>query len=146
MELAQLNEEFLSYCEVERNLSLLTIAAYASDFRLFLRCLGEAGQRLGPEEIDRQLVRRYVTWLRAAGHKPNSITRRLASLRPFWKLLRDNGYIDADPFLRVSIPKRERPLPTWLTVEECDRLPGAAPGSGCGTGFQPAAVRRSPDS
>ena len=126
MELAQLNEEFLSYLEVECDRSPLTIAAYASDFRLFLRCLGEAAHGLGPQDVDRQLVRRYITWLRAEGHKPNSITRRLASLRSFWKYIRDNGYTETDPFLRVSIPKRERPLPTWLTAEECNRLLAAA--------------------
>jgi site-specific recombinase XerD len=124
MELAQLNEEFLSYLEVECNRSLATIAAYASDFRLFRRFVGP--RPLAPEDVDRKFVRQYITWLRAEGHQPNSITRRLASLRSLWKYLRDNGYAETDPFLRVSIPKRERPLPTWLTVEECERLLAAA--------------------
>jgi hypothetical protein len=48
MELARLNEEFLSYLDVRCNRGPLTIAAYASDFRLFLRCLGKTGQGLGP--------------------------------------------------------------------------------------------------
>ncbi|MBM3500148.1 MAG: hypothetical protein FJX74_15945 [Armatimonadetes bacterium] len=126
MELARLNEEFLSYLSVECNRSPATVSAYASDFRLFLRSLGAAGPRLGANDVTRQTVRQYIAWLRAEGHKPNSITRRLASLRSFWRYLRDNGYTETDPFLRVSIPKRERPLPTWLTVEECERLLAAA--------------------
>lgn len=124
MELAQLNEEFLSYLEVDCNRSPATISAYASDFRLFRRFVGP--RPLAPEDVDRKVVRQYITWLRAERHKPNSITRRLASLRSFWRYLRDNGYTESDPFLRVSIPSRGRPLPTWLTVEECERLLAAA--------------------
>ena len=126
MPLVPLFEEFLSYLAVECNRSPLTITAYRSDFRLFTQCPGQAGQHLGPEDVDRQLIRRYVTWLHGQGHKPNSIARRLNSLRSFWKYLRDNGYTDRDPFLRVSVPKRERPLPVWLTADECDRLLEAA--------------------
>jgi len=126
MEIPTLYEEFLSYLDLERAYSPLTIIAYRSDGRLFLRYLQGAQHQPSLEAVDRNTVRGYIAWLSREGLKANSIARRLHSLRSFWTYVRDNGYTDRDPFLRVSVPKRGRPLPVYLSADECTALLRAA--------------------
>lgn len=52
----------------------------------------------------------------------SSIARRLNSLRSFWNYLRDSGYTQQDPFLRISVPKRSKPVPHYLSADECEEL------------------------
>ena len=122
MHIVPLHEEFVSYLDLERGYSPLTIKAYQSDFRIFLRYLSHIGQEPQVHIINRQVIRRYIAWLRKEGLKPTSIARRLHSLRSFWNYLRDNDYTERDPFLQVSIPKRARSLPVYLSAQECVAL------------------------
>jgi site-specific recombinase XerD len=119
MHINSLYEEFLSYLDLERGYSALTITAYRSDCRLFLRALKRIGCEPDVEAIDRQVIRQYVAELRTSGLKSSSVARRLNSLRSFWKYLRDNDYAQHDPFLRISLPKRPRTVPVYLTGQEC---------------------------
>ncbi len=36
--------------------------------------------------------------------------------------LRDSGYTQEDPFLRISVPKRSKPVPHYLSADECEEL------------------------
>ncbi len=123
---AQLYEEFLSYLDLERGYSPLTVSSYRSDFRVFLRYLKETGKEAIVEKIDRQGIRQSIAWLRKEQLKPSSIARRLNSLRSFWNYLRDNGYVQRDPFLDISVPKRTISVPAYLSVQECKALLAAS--------------------
>ncbi len=98
-----MHEEFLSYLDLERGYSPLTITSYRSDFRYFLRYLSEANGQAKLTSISRQTIRRYIAWMRGEDLKSSSIARRLNSLRSFWNYLRDSGYTQQDPFLRISV-------------------------------------------
>lgn len=122
MEMALLYEEFLSYLDLERGCSPLTIKSYRSDFRLFRRYLKQANIAADVSNTDRQTIRRYITWMRSDDLKSSSIARRLNSLRSFWNYLRDSGYTQMDPFLRISVPKGSKPVPHYLSADECEEL------------------------
>jgi len=121
-----LYEEFLSYLEVERDYSTLTVSAYRCDGKLFLEALAELSVEPKVESVTKQTVRQYIALLRRQGLKSTTIARRLCSLRSFWNYLRDTEYTNYDPFLKISTPKKERPLPTYLTAQECTALLEAA--------------------
>ena len=126
MALMCLHDEFLSYLDLERGCSPATIRAYRTDFRLFLRFLESI--EISPDigAVDKPVLRRYVAWLRGRGLKVSSVARRLHSVHSFWNYLRDNDYTEQDPFLGVRVPKPERPLPVFLSAEECKALLRAA--------------------
>ena len=115
MDLSALHEEFLTYLEIERNYSPLTVTAYRSDFRLFLRYLEASATLRELAALDRHCIRGYIAWMRGEDLQPSSIARRLNSLRSFWKYLRDNEYASHDPFLRISIPKSPKHVPHYLS-------------------------------
>jgi site-specific recombinase XerD len=126
MELAPVFDEFVAYLDLELNRSLATIGSYTSDFRQFVLCLAEARREASVEAVDRQAVRGYIAWLRQQGLSPTTVCRRIASLRSFWRYVRDAGYTERDPFVRVSVPKRAKHLPVCLNAEETEALLQAA--------------------
>ena len=67
MEIPPLYEEFLSYLDLERAYSPLTITACRSDARLFLRYLQEARHQPSLDAIGRNAVRGYIAWLSREG-------------------------------------------------------------------------------
>ena len=77
MKLAPLHEEFLTYLELERGCSPLTISAYRSDFRLFMRHIDSCDAEAVPASVTRPLVRQYIAWMRREGLRASSVARRL---------------------------------------------------------------------
>lgn len=122
MHIEALYEEFLSYLDLERGYSPLTITAYRSDFYQFLVHLDDLALSRSLDSVERHVLRQYIARMREQGMAATTIARRLNSLRSFWKHLRDNGYAECDPFLRISVPKRPRSLPVHLSADECASL------------------------
>jgi len=122
MYLPELHEEFLQYLEVERNYSPLTITAYRSDFRSFLRYLNDQAIEATAEQINRAVVRGYIAWLHEAGLSAKSVARHIHSLRSFWNYMLEEEYVSSHPFGRISIPKTPQYVPRFLSAEEVREL------------------------
>ena len=126
MRIEPLYEEFLTYLSIERNCAKLTVEAYRSDGRVFLRALDEMGIEHEVEAITKHVLRQYVVWLRERDLQPATVARRAHSLRSFWNYLWDSEHTDTDPFRKLTLPKQSRKLPTYLAEDECRRLIEAA--------------------
>ena len=57
---------------------------------------------------------------KARGLAPASLARRLAALRGFFRFLAQEGRIPVDPTSELPGPKRSRPLPKLLSVEQVE--------------------------
>lgn len=128
MRIEPLYEEFLTYLAVERNCAKLTVEAYQSDSRMFLRFLEELGSGPDVEAVTKHVLRQYVVRLRERGLQPATVARRIHSLRSFWNYLWDCEYTDVNPFRRLTLPKQSRKLPTYLSEDDSRRLIEAAGG------------------
>lgn len=121
MSLEELFEEYLFYLTM-RNYSERTISSYRSDFRKFLQYLKE---RKTPPELDKmqpRIMRQYGMWLKKQGYPPNTIGRKINSLRSFFNYLVYEEYIDVSPMTRVKAPKREKRVPDYFTEEEINQF------------------------
>ena len=74
------------------------------------------------ERIDRPLALRFVKRLHDRGYAPSSISRILSSLRGFYGFLVTRGHVVDDPFIGISGPRADRPLPPLLTETEAAAL------------------------
>ena len=111
---------FLEALASERGASANTIEAYRrdlSDYVVRLREQGTDAVTAGPAH-----VRAYLSSASAKGLKAASLARRLSAIRQFHKHLYAEGRRRDDPTLAIEGPRRARPLPKMLTVEEVDRL------------------------
>ena len=117
--------DFLAYLEFERGLSRNTLEAYRTDLLQFGRFL-ERRERTALEASAAD-VADFLAALAAGGaDRPPASTatvhRKTACLRSFYRHLRREGLLDADPTATLSAPRRSRKLPHVLTRGEIDHL------------------------
>ena len=106
-----------------------TRRAYAGDVERFADWA--RGRALTPDAVDARTLRRYAAGLSARGLQPATVARALASLRALFRVLRDEGWMAANPAELASAPKRAAKLPRVLRVEEVaallERIPTSTP-------------------
>jgi integrase/recombinase XerC/integrase/recombinase XerD len=97
-----------------------TRRAYGSDIARFARWCMRSG--LEPAQPDVRTLRRYAASLSQGGLRPTSLARNVASLRSFYRMLREHGTVSANPAELLTLPKRPRSLPHVLRPEELTTL------------------------
>lgn len=109
---------FLDMQAVERGAGANTLDAYRRD-------LGDLADFLAPRalaEADTPAIRAWLADLTARGYKATTVARRLSVARQFFRFLYAEGHRGDDPAAVLEGPKRGRPLPRVLTVEEVSTL------------------------
>ena len=111
-------EEFKTYLSVEKNFSEHTLSAYCSDIVSYILWLnGESCTSVNFEKL-----REYLHFIQRFQYKKTTIARKTASIRTFYKFLFREKYIDTNPALSLSAPKRPKPLPKFLTPDEVEQI------------------------
>lgn len=108
---------FEEYLRVEKNRSPHTVKAYIGDMHQFSSLLAGQGKGVKIENIDHLKIRGYIGSLYKK-EKKSSIGRKVASIRSFFDFLVKKGYLENNPARMVSIPKREKTLPSFISVDE----------------------------
>lgn len=106
-------DQFLRYLEVERDSSSHTLRAYRKDLREFFRFVS-----IKPEDVEIADVRGFIAAQMKSGLNKATVSRRLASIRSFFKFLYREGYKKLNPAKLVSNPKTPKLLPKFLSVDD----------------------------
>ncbi|HVZ70620.1 MAG TPA: site-specific tyrosine recombinase XerD [Rhizomicrobium sp.] len=114
-------EDFLDMMSAERGASQNTLAAYRRDLLDFAGFI--KGNLTG---ASRDEVKAYLRHLSKSGMAGSSQARRLSALRQFFRFAYSDGLRSDDPTDAVDAPRRQRPLPKVLSVDEIDALISAA--------------------
>ena len=114
-------KSFEEYLKVEKNRSPHTVEAYTRDLSQFQAFLTREAGGDGITGIDHLTVRRYIGSLYKK-EKKSSVGRKLASIRSFFDFMIKKGYMANNPAGMVSIPKREKTLPSFISVDEAFAL------------------------
>lgn len=122
-------KRFLEYLRVERNASSLTLKSYGEDLDALAEYLAHLyGESLPePGRITTVELRGYLAGMAEAGYAATTISRRLASLRSFFKFGQREGWTKANPAKPLRNPRKQRRLPHFLSSEEIERLLTAPP-------------------
>lgn len=113
-------ERFIDSLWIERGLSDNTLMAYRRDLQAFAVWL--SGQRSSLEQVDAAHLQQYMGYRLKAGASPKSSARFLSAARAFFRYLRREGIIDADPTESIPSPKQGRSLPKSLSEADVERL------------------------
>jgi integrase/recombinase XerD len=111
---------FLNQLRVEKGLSDNTIAAYGSDLGKF--AIFAAKQKRGLRQVTRDDVVDFLGSLYRQKLDSRSVARHLVSLRNFFKFAVSESELRDDPTLNLESPKIWKKLPSYLTLEEVERL------------------------
>jgi integrase/recombinase XerD len=116
--------DFLAHLEFERGLARNTLHAYRTDLLQYGAFL--ARRHRGATEAERGDVADFLADLATGDGQPAcspaTINRKAACLRSFYRHLRREELIEADPTAALSPPTKSRKLPRVLTYGEVKRL------------------------
>jgi site-specific recombinase XerD len=116
-------ESYLRALLAERNLSPYTLRNYATDLHAFIDFVEEEGT--DPLQADRHTLRRHLAGLMELNVASGSLTRKVSTIRGFYRYLEMAGHLEASPFQGVRGPRRPRRLPSFLNNEDVSALVSA---------------------
>lgn len=114
----QLVEDFRLYLEIERNFSVHTCNAYFKDVMDFV-------EKISPKIIENQThkeIREYINSLQTKNYAKTTIARKIAAIRSFYRYLYRERLIDANPVNNIRAPKKNQPLPKFLSEDEVEKI------------------------
>ena len=113
-------QEFKSYLQVEKHASTHTVYYYLNDVNFFLEFLHS--ESISFEQADPAVVRVFLTKLYEKKLSRRTVSRKISSLRSFYKFLEREDVVAANPFLRLVQPKAPAYVPSFLYEEELEKL------------------------
>ncbi len=114
-------ERFYEFLRSEKGLSLHTQRNYKQQLETMAQHLVEMGLK-DWSQVDAGWVRQLAGKGMREGMKASSLATRLSSLRSFFDFLILRGEMSANPAKGVSAPRKQRPLPKNLDVDEVNQL------------------------
>lgn len=124
-------EDFLSYLQVERQVSAHTLDAYRRDLVALVSWAAEQKSEdgapldaalLDSAQLTSAQLRQFVAAEHRRGLSPKSLQRRLSACRSYYAWLLKHGRIAASPAAAMRAPKAPRKLPQVLDADEAVRL------------------------
>ena len=123
MEIDNLINSFIVYCEVEKNFSIRTIETYRhalDNFYDFLKANNSEQNLLSDLKLN--FLRGYPSYLNRTGLSRSSIRLKVSALKSFFKYCYRKKMINENPASLLTIPKREKRLPSFLLQDEVARM------------------------
>jgi integrase/recombinase XerC len=112
---------FIEYLQIEKNYSQYTIVCYQRDIEQFFEFMNEQGIH-HLHEVTYNDVRLYLTKLYEQKQSSRSISRKISSLRSFYKFLLREKKVKENPFALAALPKKEQKIPNFLYEQELESL------------------------
>ncbi len=120
-------EAFIRSCEIDKNLSDLTVRAYRSDLSQFEN-FALKNEVCELQQIDAETIQQYVASLKLIClYRDTSSRRKIAVLRAFFKFLERTGELPSNPLSRLQLTfKQEKKLPSVLDRKQVEAVLRAA--------------------
>ena len=112
-------DDFLISKEVEEGCAASTIKAYRYDLEKFMELIGDMEVE---SPVIRQRIRLFLKKLKDKGYSKKGISRKIASLRSYFKFLTLNEFITKNPMSTIKSPKikLEESLPKFLKISDIE--------------------------
>lgn len=114
-------KDFVAYLQIEKNASPYTVKYYQDDLQSFFSFLKREGVS-NLKEVNAQVVRVFLTELYDQELSRKSVSRKISSLRSFYKYLEREDETFSNPFVHIHLPKQEKKVPGFLYKEELEKL------------------------
>ena len=106
-------KEFYKYLELEKGASYNTQRAYKGDIEDFIAFIEKSSY----EVVDHHAIRAYIVNV-YKNMKKSSLSRKVSSIKVFFRFMKKKGYIEENTALVIKNPKIEKHLPKFYTIDE----------------------------
>ena len=113
-------EKFIEYLKYQRNYSDFTCNNYNKDLNEYNSFI--LSNKINYKNMDYNEAKEYVIYLNKKNDAKSTISRKLSSLRTFYKYLVLNNKVESNPFLLVSSPKKEKKIPKFINYNNMEEI------------------------
>ena len=110
---------YLEFIELEKGLSSNSIEAYRRDIEIFLEYFST---KTNLDEISRHDISNYIRSLKENNYAITSITRKISSIKSFFKWACTTNYAKNNPAQLIELPKRPKKLPKVMTLKDIEEI------------------------
>jgi integrase/recombinase XerC len=118
----KITKEFLEHLEHERRYSAHTVKAYRTDLREYFSYLQVTYGQIELEEHTHTLIRSWLSELLGQGLQARSVSRKMTSLKSFFRYCLQNGYVHTNPTSKLQPVKIPQRLPVFVQEAEMQKL------------------------
>ena len=111
---------FIEYLKYQRNYSDFTCNNYKKDLNEYNSFI--LNNKINYKNMDYNDAKEYVIYLNKKNDAKSTISRKLSSLRTFYKYLVLNNKVESNPFLLVSSPKKEKRIPKFINYNNMEEI------------------------
>ena len=119
-----LTSDFLLSLITEKNMSLNTAASYKADLKIFFTFLNK--ENLSFVSLRDNDIHTFFKKQKEKGFSDNTISRRLSTMKQFFKFLVQEGLFDHNPCEHIKNFKNTKKIPGFLSEEEVLRILNSA--------------------
>ena len=112
-----LSSDFLLSLVTEKNMSLNTASSYKADLNIFFEFINQ--QKLNVKALQQTEINKFFQNQREKGFSDNTISRRLSTLKQFFKFLVREGLFDQNPCEDIKNFKSTKKYPVSYLREKC---------------------------
>ena len=113
-------EEFIDYLKYQKNYSTCTYNSYKKDLIEYKSFIDD--NKLDFKNIKYEDAVNYIKLLNEKNNSKSSISRKLSSIRTFYKYLVLNKVTQKNIFLLVSSPKKEKKIPKFINYNDIEEI------------------------
>ncbi len=113
---------FLKYLQYEKNYSSHTVLSYKIDLNQFCDFLNIAPNKIAPNKIDSQDISQWILHLMNNGISARTVSRKISTLKSFWRYLLINNIVLKNPTKKIILPKTNKPLPAFYKESEVESV------------------------
>lgn len=114
--LKKVHEKFIKYLE-EIGRANATIIAYSKDIEQLLSFQKNLGKK-DIKKVERDDIEAFLHKLKSDGYTPKSLSRKINSIKTFYRFLKHQNLVDVNPAQDISHPKYEVKPPRFLSKTE----------------------------
>ena len=116
-----LTQNFLDYLALEKRYSLHTVKAYKADLTLLSDYLDEI-YSTSIDKANHSMIRSWLVNELNRGNTPRTVNRKITTLKSFFKFAQKEGAVKINPTLRLKSAKTSKGIPSFVTVDEMNKL------------------------
>ncbi len=110
-------DNFIDFLSAQKRFSEHTAVAYRKDIEQFIE-FAEISSQNDLKEVNGRLIRGWMVDLMEKDYVPQSVNRKLSTLRTYFKWLRKEGVINENPMKLVRGPKNSKRLPSFIQQKQ----------------------------
>jgi integrase/recombinase XerC len=116
------NQRFLAYLQFEKRYSTHTVTAYRTDLDQFYTYLHQQYCISDILDVTHPMIRSWLVELMEQKIGPRSITRKLTTLKSFYRFLIREGVLTINPMQKITSPKISKRLPVFVEKDKMTLL------------------------